>query len=64
LIRGSGPFAWTRWEYIWTPRAPGAVVLAVRATDSAGNVQPKHAAWNKFGYQMNAIHTRSVTVRA
>jgi DMSO/TMAO reductase YedYZ molybdopterin-dependent catalytic subunit len=63
LVRGDGPFAWTRWEYDWTPTRPGRTTLAARATDSAGNVQPVDVAWNKFGYLMNAIATRGVTVR-
>lgn len=62
LIRGSGPLAWTRWEYNWTPPGRGSFGLAARATDSAGNTQPREVAWNKFGYLMNAILTRSVTV--
>jgi hypothetical protein len=34
----------------------------VRATDTAGNVQPETVPWNKFGYLMNAITSRNVTV--
>ncbi len=64
LIHGEGPFAWTRWESQWTPARPGRTTIASRATDSAGNVQPAQAAWNKFGYLMNAIVTRTVNVRA
>jgi hypothetical protein len=64
LIHGSGPFAWTRWEFAWTPSVPGRTTIAARARDSAGNVQPEQAVWNKFGYQMNAIATRSVTINA
>jgi hypothetical protein len=66
LIRGEGPIAWTRWEYDWTPSAAqaGPVGIAVRATDSAGNVQPTAVPWNKFGYQMNAIVTRTLAVQA
>jgi DMSO/TMAO reductase YedYZ molybdopterin-dependent catalytic subunit len=62
LTHGDGPWAWTRWEYAWTPAARGQVTLAVRATDAAGNVQPEAVAWNKFGYQMNAIVTRTVII--
>jgi DMSO/TMAO reductase YedYZ molybdopterin-dependent catalytic subunit len=62
LIRGDGDVAWTRWEVSWTLTSPGAATLAVRATDSAGNTQPTSVPWNKFGYQMHAILTRSVTV--
>jgi DMSO/TMAO reductase YedYZ molybdopterin-dependent catalytic subunit len=62
LTRGNGPLAWTRWEFEWNPQSAGPVTLSVRATDSAGNTQPAEVAWNKFGYQMNAILTRRVTV--
>jgi hypothetical protein len=63
VVRGDGPLAWARWEYTWRPVANGPATLATRASDSAGNVQPKTVAWNKFGYQMNAIHTRTVSVQ-
>lgn len=62
LVRGEGRLAWTRWEFDWRASAPGTARLAIRATDEAGNQQPAKAAWNKFGYQMNAILTRTVTV--
>jgi len=62
LTHGEGSLAWTRWDYDWTPDASGVARFAVRATDTAGNVQPDQALWNKFGYQMNAILTRTVTV--
>ena len=63
LIRGTGPHAWTRWEYAWNPTARGSTSIAARAVDSSGNVQPGEVPWNKFGYQMNAILTRRVTVQ-
>ncbi|MBV9579056.1 MAG: sulfite oxidase [Chloroflexi bacterium] len=62
LTPGDGPLAWTRWQFTWTPSSRGSARFAVRATDRAGNTQPEHAAWNKFGYQMNAILTRTVIV--
>ena len=62
LIDGQGPLAWTRWEYTWTPSAAGQAILAARAIDSAGNVQPDRVSWNKFGYQMNAVVRRPVLV--
>jgi DMSO/TMAO reductase YedYZ molybdopterin-dependent catalytic subunit len=60
----NGPLAWTRWELDWTPSSAGKVVVASRATDSAANVQPPQAVWNKFGYEMNAIAQRQVIVSA
>ncbi len=62
LTPGDGELAWTRWEMSWTPEARGSAQLLVRATDRAGNIQPESAPWNKFGYQMNAILTRTVIV--
>ena len=64
LIHGEGPFAWTRWELPGPPPGPGRTTIAARARDSAGNVQPEQATWNKFGYLMNAIATRTVTIQA
>jgi sulfite oxidase len=64
LIHGEGPFAWTRWELTWTVSRPGRTTIAARARDSAGNVQPSEVTWNKFGYLMNAILTRMVTIQA
>lgn len=62
LVSGAGRFAWTRWEYDWTPASPGTIEIAVRATDAAGHTQPPAVPWNKFGYEMNAIMTRAVRV--
>jgi DMSO/TMAO reductase YedYZ molybdopterin-dependent catalytic subunit len=62
LVRGSGELAWTRWEFDWSPPPSGSAQLSVRATDRAGNSQPPAVAWNKFGYEMNAILTRTVHV--
>jgi DMSO/TMAO reductase YedYZ molybdopterin-dependent catalytic subunit len=64
LTQGQDQWAWTRWELEWTPTTAGATRIAARATDSAGNVQPEEAVWNKFGYEMNAIATREVVVDA
>jgi DMSO/TMAO reductase YedYZ molybdopterin-dependent catalytic subunit len=62
LQAGSGPLAWTRWELAWTPSTRGPARIMARATDSAGNVQPETAVWNKFGYEMNAIACREVLI--
>jgi sulfite oxidase len=62
LTHGRGPLAWTRWELDWRPAASGSTRILSRARDDAGNVQPEHAVWNKFGYEMNAIPSREVVV--
>ena len=62
LTRGDGPLAWTRWEFDWTP--PAAVrhhSPSAPPTPPATSSRDRRA-WNKFGYQMNAILTRTVSV--
>jgi DMSO/TMAO reductase YedYZ molybdopterin-dependent catalytic subunit len=39
LTHGPTPRAWTQWYLKWTPPAPGAYRIAVRATDETGFVQ-------------------------
>ena len=63
LLATDGPLAWTRWEADWHAAPGGDVTVAARAADSAGNVQPSEVPWNKFGYLMNAIVRRRVTVQ-
>ncbi|HKA35666.1 MAG TPA: sulfite oxidase [Thermoanaerobaculia bacterium] len=58
------PYAWRLWSYRYEPKAPGTVVLAARATDSRGSVQPKEAAWNPSGYLYNAWHSVEIPVTA
>jgi sulfane dehydrogenase subunit SoxC len=55
------PFAWADWSFEWEAQ-PGPAVLCVRATDSAGNVQPLEADWNYGGYGNNAVQRVSVIV--
>lgn len=57
-----GPHAFRTWEAAWTPRAPGEVSLAVRATDARGDVQPDSAVWNPGGYLWHRIERQPVTV--
>ena len=62
IVQEAGPLSWVRFEHPWHA-GPGESRLQSRATDAAGNVQPKHAAWNAKGYQMNAIDEVRLTVR-
>ncbi len=54
---------WSGWSYEWDAADAGDHELCVRATDSAGNVQPLHSGdtWNQGGYGVNAV--QRVTVR-
>jgi len=57
-----GPHAWRAWSATWTPAAPGEYVLACRATDGTGDVQPLEPVWNLGGYQNNSVQRIPVTV--
>jgi sulfite oxidase len=59
-----GDAAANAWQ-LWSAKVmlgPGAHELVVRATDSAGRVQPERATWNLKGYLHNAWHRCAVTV--
>ena len=53
------PYCWRLWKAD-VAIAAGTSEVVVRATDSAGNVQPKQVAWNLKGYLFNAWHKTSV----
>jgi DMSO/TMAO reductase YedYZ molybdopterin-dependent catalytic subunit len=57
------PYGWQAFEYDWDAEGPGRHALRARATDSAGNVQPPIARWNKYGYGSNGVQVISVNVR-
>jgi DMSO/TMAO reductase YedYZ molybdopterin-dependent catalytic subunit/mono/diheme cytochrome c family protein len=56
------PHAWVRFELPWQPALPGDYVLASRATDETGAVQPVSVEWNRMGYGNNSIYNVPVTV--
>ncbi|MCA1582588.1 MAG: sulfite oxidase [Acidobacteria bacterium] len=58
------PWAWRLWSFRWSPKTAGRRTLFVRATDSAGAVQPREAAWNPSGYLYNGWHSASIEVDA
>jgi hypothetical protein len=58
-----GPHAWSGWSFRWRAE-PGEHVLACRATDAAGNVQPLEPEWNLGGYAVNAVQRIDVEVAA
>jgi len=62
IMQNAGSRSWVTWSYAWDA-APGAYVLTSRATDAAGNVQPKTPRWNKNGYQYNGWHLFPVQVQ-
>jgi len=56
-----GPWAWRGWRFTWDA-TPGAHVLACRARDESGLVQPDEASWNVGGYANNGVQRVTVTV--
>ena len=59
-----GPYSFRTWEFSWKPERAGAHVLAVRATDAKGNVQPDEPVWNPGGYLWNRIERQQIMVGA
>ena len=59
------PYAWTQWRARWEVSTPGEYVLASRATDEAGNVQPldPQQRWNRQGMGVNGVQRIAVTVQ-
>lgn len=49
------PHGWRRWTARWDATTPGEYELAVRAADSAGNVQPVEPRWNLEGVMNNGV---------
>lgn len=56
-----GPAAWRQFSYAFHA-GPGTYLLASRATDAAGNVQPENLAPNLKGYQANGWREPAVTI--
>ncbi len=61
LSASSAAFAWRLWE-VEVRLEAGPAVLAARAWDSSGAVQPEKVDWNFKGYLYNAWHRVPVTV--
>jgi DMSO/TMAO reductase YedYZ molybdopterin-dependent catalytic subunit len=58
----SSEHAWQGWRFAWQA-SPGEHLVASRATDAAGNVQPIEQPWNTQGMGNNAVQQVAVTVR-
>lgn len=59
----AGDWAWRPWAFDWDATA-GDHVLACRATDVQGNVQPEEPVWDVTGFGNNATQRVQVSVRA
>jgi DMSO/TMAO reductase YedYZ molybdopterin-dependent catalytic subunit len=61
LLDDLGSRSWRQFIWRWEAAA-GEHLLASRATDLAGNIQPADVPFNQKGYLMNAIETVPVSV--
>jgi len=58
----AGMYSFRIWYLNWTPKAAGRYQVAVRATDTKGNVQPDDGVWNAGGYLWNKIERQEIVV--
>jgi len=63
LVPSLGPNTWTFWQYQWLGPTAGAHVLAVRATDGVGTVQPSRQT-DPFPAGATGYHSVRVRVSA
>ena len=59
----AAPSAWCSWRWTWHAEHAGRRVLAVRATDAAGHVQPIEQRWNRQAMANNHVQRVPVVVR-
>jgi DMSO/TMAO reductase YedYZ molybdopterin-dependent catalytic subunit len=57
LLGSPEPGSWRPWRLTWRPAGRGPHVIAARAADSMGQVQPETPAWNRSGYLWNGFDT-------
>ena len=58
----AGTYSFRTWWLNWTPKTAGRYQVAVRATDTKGNVQPDEGVWNPGGYLWNKIERQEIVV--
>lgn len=63
LLGDAEPGAWHQWRLDWEPAGRGPLLIAARATDSMGQVQPEAPAWNRSGYLWNGYDVVDCEIR-
>ncbi|OLD76872.1 MAG: twin-arginine translocation pathway signal protein [Candidatus Rokubacteria bacterium 13_1_20CM_4_70_14] len=59
-----GPYSFRTWAHTWRPSRARKHVIAVRATDAKGNIQPDAPVWNPGGYLWNRVERQALIVGA
>jgi DMSO/TMAO reductase YedYZ molybdopterin-dependent catalytic subunit len=62
LGEDAGQYSFRSWSLAWSPKQSGRYQLAVRATDTKGNIQPDEEVWNPGGYLWNKIERQEIIV--
>jgi hypothetical protein len=62
LEQDAGDYSFRLWSLEWSPKISGRYQIAVRATDTNGNVQPDEGVWNPGGYLWNKIERQEIVV--
>ena len=62
LGRDEGPYSFRQWTAQPMMGAPGEAALAVRCTNTKGEVQPGTANWNPSGFMRNVVERVTVTL--
>jgi DMSO/TMAO reductase YedYZ molybdopterin-dependent catalytic subunit len=62
LGKDEGPYSFRQWTAQVPVGAPGEILLAVRCTNTKGEVQPDAPNWNPSGFMRNVIERLPVTV--
>ncbi|MEO7054098.1 MAG: molybdopterin-dependent oxidoreductase [Rhizomicrobium sp.] len=62
LGKDEGPYSFRQWTAQVPTGAPGEALLAVRCTNTKGEVQPDAPNWNPSGFMRNAVERLPVTV--
>jgi DMSO/TMAO reductase YedYZ molybdopterin-dependent catalytic subunit len=63
LLGKAVPFCWRLWEYRWTPRMAGNLVVLARASDRRGRVQPLKHDPGRRSYMISFARPTPVTIR-
>jgi DMSO/TMAO reductase YedYZ molybdopterin-dependent catalytic subunit len=58
----AGVYSFRTWWLNWTPKTAGRYQIAVRGTDTKGNVQLNEGVWNPGGYLWNKIEHQEIVV--